>query len=60
MRFADDVSELRVGSIFRSSETTVIIVNDFILGLYRNCGDQGGWDSVNDVANENIVYRGWG
>ena len=37
----DDVSELLVGSIFRSSETTVITVTDWMLGLCRECGDRG-------------------
>ena len=36
MRFADDVSEFLVSSIFRLRETTVIITNDWILGLYRD------------------------
>ena len=43
MRFANDVSELLVGSIFRSSKNIIIIKNDFMLGLYRNYGDRGGW-----------------
>jgi hypothetical protein len=41
MRFAYDILELLVGSIFRSSEKTVIIVSNWILGLYRDCGDEG-------------------
>jgi hypothetical protein len=44
MRFADDVSVLLVGSVFRSSEKIVIIVNDWIPGLHMNYVDQEGWD----------------
>jgi hypothetical protein len=36
MRFPDDVSELLASSIFRSSENIVVIINDWIFGLYMN------------------------
>ena len=33
MGFADDVSDLLIGTIVRSSEKIVIIINDWMLGV---------------------------
>jgi hypothetical protein len=58
--FADDVSEFSVCSISRSRDKIEVIVNDCILVLYMNYCVQGGWNWVNDVVIQNIVYRGGG
>jgi hypothetical protein len=42
MRLADVIMEFLVGSILRSSKNILIIVNDWVLCLYRNYGDRGG------------------
>ena len=43
MRLADDVLEYLVGSIFWWNEKILITVKDWILGLFRYCGNQGEW-----------------